>query len=374
MSNKKFKNQTLCLIDAMIEHADQGPSGFWVEDHEGCGNPKIFPEFEEGLRKGSLVQKEHYLCPWNTAILFGNGRGDIHTGCYHSCSINEAKYFPPDRLKQILARFKKRMSSGMYDNLENLKPLLTDEELSFLEKAKESYKMEQERKWKEEAQRKREAAGRLIRRFKDDPDAQKIVSAHYGENVSVMTYEYGCLQFSPESMKNIVGGDRLTYDDYLELQIKSHGKIRSAFQQCYFECGLEYCGEIEKKTKDTVCFKRILISGMYSDGIMFDEKEEHVWMDAKGFEDFAVGDSVSFAAEVYRYIKTSNGKVLDYGLRNPAGIKKINPYKLPTDAELQAQAMALIQCEACYLNEHCNRINCILKSSKKSRKRRGNSK
>ena len=101
---------------------------------------------------------------------------------------------------------------------------------------------------------------------------------------------------------------------------------------------------------------------MYSDGIMFDEKEEHVWMDTKGFEEFVVGDCVSFAAEVYRYIKTSKGKVLDYGLRNPAGIKKIDPYKLPTDAELQAQAMALIQCEACYLNEHCNRSNCILNS------------
>lgn len=374
MSNKKFKTKTLCLIDTMIEHADQGPSGFWVQDHEGCGNPKIFPEFEEGLRKGSLVQKEHYLCPWNTAILFGTGRGNIHTGCYHSCSISEAKYFPSDRLRQILGRFKKGLSSGVYDNLENLKPLLTDEERSFLEKAKESNKKEQERKWKEDAQRKREAAGRLIRRFKDDPDAQEIVAAHYGENVSVMTYEYGWLHFSPESMKNIVGGDKLTYDDYLEIQIKSHGKIRTAFQQCYFECGLEYCGEIEKKTKDTVCFKRILIRGMHSDGIMFDEKEEHVWMDAKGFEDFAVGDCVSFAAEVYRYIKTSKGKVLDYGLRNPAGIKKIDPYKLPTDAELQAQAMALIQCEACYLNEHCNRSNCILNSFSKARKRKGNSK
>lgn len=42
----------------MIQNADKGSSGFWVEDHEGCGNPKIFPEFMEGLKRGSLVQSE----------------------------------------------------------------------------------------------------------------------------------------------------------------------------------------------------------------------------------------------------------------------------------------------------------------------------
>ena len=88
----KHKNETLKLLDTMIENADKGPSGFWTEDFEGCGNPKIFPEFEEGLKRGRLIQKPHYLCPWNTAILFGNGRGNINTGCYHSCSFHEAKY------------------------------------------------------------------------------------------------------------------------------------------------------------------------------------------------------------------------------------------------------------------------------------------
>lgn len=39
-------------------------------------------------------------------------------------------------------------------------------------------------------------------------------------------------------------------------------------------------------------------------------------MDLKGFEPFNIGDSVSFGAEIYRYLKTGNGKVSDYGLRN----------------------------------------------------------
>ncbi len=215
---------------------------------------------------------------------------------------------------------------------------------------------------------------KLLNKFKNDTELQAIIKAHYGKNVSVMTYDYGCLQFSPNSMRNIVGGDKLTYNEYLALQIQSYGKVRTSFQQCYFECALSFCGQIEKKTKDNVCFKRILISGMYSDGIMFDGKEDHVWMSLKGFEKYQVGDCVSFGAEVYRYIKTNNGKVLDYGLRNPIEIKIIDEYDLPTDAELQKQAFDLIVCEACYLNEHCNKNYCILNTAQKSRTRKGNKK
>ena len=51
------------------------------------------------------------------------------------------------------------------------------------------------------------------------------------------------------------------------------------------------------------CLKRIFISGMYTDGTMFDGKEDHVRMDKSGFEEYAIGDGVSFGAEVYRYVK-----------------------------------------------------------------------
>lgn len=42
MRNKQDKKATFDAIDVMIRHADKGPSGFWVDDHEGCGNPAIF--------------------------------------------------------------------------------------------------------------------------------------------------------------------------------------------------------------------------------------------------------------------------------------------------------------------------------------------
>lgn len=106
MNNKQTKKATVDAINVMIRHADKGPSGFWVEDHEGCGNPAVFPEFEEGLKRGRLVQKEHYFCPWNTAIMYGDGHGNINTGCYHSCSISKARYLTTEELKEVLARFK----------------------------------------------------------------------------------------------------------------------------------------------------------------------------------------------------------------------------------------------------------------------------
>ena len=111
-----MKKATVDAINVMISHADKGPSGFWVEDHEGCGNPAVFPEFEEGLKRGRLVQKEHYFCPWNTAIMYGDGHGNINTGCYHSCSVSKARYLTTEELKEVLVRFKTRMENGDYDS------------------------------------------------------------------------------------------------------------------------------------------------------------------------------------------------------------------------------------------------------------------
>ena len=145
---------------------------------------------------------------------------------------------------------------------------------------------------------------------------------------------------------------------------------RLGFARGFFDCLLGFKGQIEKVKPKHICFKRIFISGMYPDGEMFDDKEDHVWMDKTGFEEFEVGDSVSFSAEVYRYIKTGNGKLIDYGLRNPTDIKKIEEYKLPSDDELRMQIINQIICETCYLIEHCNRVSCLLsKGVKKERKR-----
>ena len=98
---------------------------------------------------------------------------------------------------------------------------------------------------------------------------------------------------------------------------------------------------------------------MYPDGDCFVGKEDHVWMDISGFENFQVGDCVSFSADIYRYIKTKNGKQIDFGLRNPQGIKRIEAYELPSDDELMEQEIEQMLCETCYLGEHCNKVSCL---------------
>lgn len=51
MKSNETKRETLEALNVMIRNVDQGVSGFWVEDYKGCGNPRIFPEFEEGLER-----------------------------------------------------------------------------------------------------------------------------------------------------------------------------------------------------------------------------------------------------------------------------------------------------------------------------------
>ena len=122
---------------------------------------------------------------------------------------------------------------------------------------------------------------------------------------------------------------------------------------CYYYIPLEFMGQIERITGKAVCFKRIFVSGMYPDGTCFDGKEEHVWIDKHGLEQYAVGDCLSFFAEPYRYIKTGSGKQIDFGLRNPANIKRIEKYELPSDEELMLQSINSIICETCLYNEQC---------------------
>ena len=192
---------------------------------------------------------------------------------------------------------------------------------------------------------------------------KKEKDAYYKEKVVVQDYD-GIIDYDPEKLKDIVGGEKLTYDEYLEIQRKHGREVRGSFQLCYYECALGFKGQIERKTKDKVCFKRIFVEGMYRDGVCFDGKEDHVWMDLKGFEQYKEGDCLSFWAEIYRYLKTGNGKMIDFGLRNPVKIKQIDQYELPTDEELIKQELESIVCETCYLHEQCYGM-CLLPKGKK---------
>lgn len=363
MSNQEFKNETIGMIEVMLRNADKGPSGFWVEDYEGCGNPSIFPEFAKGLQNGRLVQKRHYLCPWNTAVLYGEGHGNIHTGCYHSCSFKDAQYLSADLLKAVLSRFQKGLRSGRYDNLDHLTPLLTAGEEAYIKKQKASEERRKDQQRKAECADKEKCASAIMQRYQGDRDIQALLARHYGDKIIVMT-EQGSVDFNPEGMADIESKYEISYDDYLDLQIQSWEKQRSWFAMCYYNLPSQFVGRIAKKGKEKICFERILVTGMYPDDCsFFDGKEDHVWMDITGFEEFEEGDCVSFFADVYRYVKTGNGKLLDYSLRNPVSIEQIDSYKVPTDDEIIRQSVNQLICETCYFSECCNHMYCLRNST-----------
>lgn len=193
MNNKQTKKATVDAINVMIRHADKGPSGFWVEDHEGCGNPAVFPEFEEGLKRGRLIQKEHYFCPWNTAIMYGDGHGNINTGCYHSCSISKARYLTTEELKEVLVRFKTRTENGDYDCVEHLSPLLTKDESRHIEDRILEEQHECERCERQKRQDRLKKAAALIAKY---PDEESLLAIYYGEKDCVLD-EGGIILFDP---------------------------------------------------------------------------------------------------------------------------------------------------------------------------------
>ena len=201
------KEKTIEVLDVMIQHADKGPSGFWVDDYEGCGNPQIFPEFEDGLKRGKLIQKEHYLCPWNTAVMYGNGHGNIYTGCYHSCSIEKAKFLSPEMLKSILNRFKSSLASGKYDNKDQITPLLTASEIEYIEKQEKKQKQLEEERNKACRSERIKKAVNLIQKY---PEYKEIFATYYGEKIIVQTYD-GNIDFDPNGYSDVVGAERFSY-------------------------------------------------------------------------------------------------------------------------------------------------------------------
>ena len=95
------------------------------------------------------------------------------------------------------------------------------------------------------------------------------------------------------------------------------------------------------------------------DGEGYEGKEDHVWMDIQPFENYEVGDCISFGGEIYRYLKTGSGKKISFGIKDPYDISKIPDYELPTDEALMMQAIDQIICEVCLFHDHCYMGMCI---------------
>ena len=63
--------------------------------------------------------------------------------------------------------------------------------------------------------------------------------------------------------------------------------------------------------------------------------------------------------DIYRYLKTRNGKQISFGIREPYDITQIESYELPSDDDMIMQAVDQMMCEVCMFNEHCYMGMCI---------------
>lgn len=194
---------------------------------------------------------------------------------------------------------------------------------------------------------------KYLRYYEDAEYIKHLIHEYYLTN-AVRDNEEGIIFFSPDEVKKVVGAENMSYDEYIHIQLQHYSK-RFDFIMCYINIPCEFKGKIQKINSKQVCFERIYVDGMYlDDASFFEGKEDHVWMAKEGFEAFQEGDSVSFKADVYRYLKKGNGKSIEFGLRNPSSIKKIEAYRLPTDRELIEKEVQRTICETCYLYDRCN--------------------
>ena len=195
-----------------------------------------------------------------------------------------------------------------------------------------------------------------------DTEKLRELIAEYGHSNYIVQTEYGIVDMNDDAMKDVRGGENLTYDEYVKTVLDSRNIRRTSFEYCYYNNALcSFKGQISEfdRKKGKVIFNRIYLSAMLMDGNGYEGKEDHVWMDIEPFRDYSEGDCLQFAGEIYRYLKTKHGKQISFGICKPYDIIKIDLYELSNDDEMLMQAIDQIICEACKFNEHCYMGNCI---------------
>lgn len=195
-----------------------------------------------------------------------------------------------------------------------------------------------------------------------DEERWKELVEEYSHSGYHLQTEFGIIDMSNDAMKDVVGGEDLSYEEYLQAVFNSRNIRRHCFEYCYYSnAWCEFKAQISRfdKKKGKVIFNRIYISGGLMDGDCYEGKEDHVWMDIEPFGEYQEGDCLSFGGEIYRYLKTRDGKQISFGIRKPYDISKIEYYELPTDDDMIMQAVDRMICEVCMFNEHCYMGMCI---------------
>lgn len=131
---------------------------------------------------------------------------------------------------------------------------------------------------------------------------------------------------------------------------------REGFKACYYNAGGygDFKGKVIDIQGDKFCFKQIAVSYTTYDGMIEENKEDHVWvMNGKPFKEkgIQIGNSVSFTGVIRPYQRKDGTHEL--GIEEAADVEIIEDYELPSDEALEKQFIRQLKCESCLYREHC---------------------
>ena len=136
----------------------------------------------------------------------------------------------------------------------------------------------------------------IISRPSDEERWKELVEEYSHSGYHLQT-EFGIIDMSNDAMKDVVGGEDLSYEEYLQAVFNSRNIRRHCFEYCYYSnAWCKFKGQISRfdKKKGKVIFNRIYISGGLMDGDCYEGKEDHVWMDIEPFGEYQEGDCLFF--------------------------------------------------------------------------------
>ena len=86
---------------------------------------------------------------------------------------------------------------------------------------------------------------------------QKFKKEFWGKKL-LATTEWGLIDFDPQGKDDMVRGDALSYDEYLDLQMQSGKRVRTYFEICYYDADFfSFKGRIKRiNTKETASMFR----------------------------------------------------------------------------------------------------------------------
>ena len=153
------------------------------------------------------------------------------------------------------------------------------------------------------------------------------------------------------------------YDAFLDIQRENIGKARADVARIYFDAGsyVVCYGKIQKfshirEKRDKVCIEKVTIYNPHSldvDWNLFTGTLDHIWVESCYFEGMDIGDNVKFEATISPYLKTGNGKQIDYGLEVSDDAEQIDDYYWPTKEDVRNSIANRNKCASCLYNDYC---------------------